>query len=156
PEPPPSVQLIGTTLVVTGTPNDDVILFLPGARRGQVLVFANNQFRGLFVPRLIFASGGAGRDFILVSRRIRVPALLDGGPDDDVVVGGGGFNLLIGGPGTNLLIPGPGRNSLNGGGPGSGVAIFGTPGPDFILVARQATPVPTLLVEFNDQEFAWP
>src|SRR5262249_27440640 len=156
PEPPPTVQLFGTTLIVTGTPDNDVIFFLPGARKGQVLVFANGQFRGLFVPKLIFAFGLGGNDFISSSRRIKVGVFFDGGPGHDILVGGGAFSCRVGGPGTNLLVPGSGRNTLIGGGPGSGVVIFGTPGPDFIEVARRATPQPTLLVNFNGQQFAYP
>jgi Calx-beta domain/RTX calcium-binding nonapeptide repeat (4 copies) len=155
PEPPPSVQLLGTTLFVTGTPEADVIFFLNGGK-GRVLVFANGQFRGLFVPKAIIAFGGGGNDFIFVDRKIKVSAFLDGGPGNDTLIGGGGFNFLQGGPGTNLLVRGPGRNVLIGGGPGSGVVIFGTSGPDFIQVARRATPVPTLLVNFNGQLFADP
>src|SRR5262245_28969051 len=144
PEPPPSVRLQGKTLVVTGTPNDDVILFLPGAKKGQVRVFTNGQLRGVFAPRRIVASGGDGNDFIRVSRRVKVPAFLDGGPDNDTLVGGGNFSRLQGSPGMNQLVPGSGRNVLVGGGAGSGVVIFGSAGPDFIRVARRATPVPTL------------
>src|SRR5262245_9565589 len=156
PEPPPSVQLQGTTLVVTGTPNDDVIFFRPGAKKGQIQVFTNGEFRGVFVARRIVASGGDGNDFIRVSHRIKVPAFLEGDDGIDVLVGGGGFSFLQGGPGKNLLVPGTGRNVLVGGGPGSGLGIFGSDRPDFIRVSRRATPVPLLLVVFNGWHFVYP
>jgi hypothetical protein len=91
-----------------------------------------------------------------VSHRIKVPAFLDGDDGIDVLVGGGGFSFLQGGPGKNLLVPGTGRNVLVGGGPGSGVGIFGSDRPDFIRVSRRANPTPTLLVDFNGKKFAYP
>jgi Ca2+-binding RTX toxin-like protein len=40
----------------------------------------------------------------------------NGGPDDDILIGGAGNDVLNGGPGDDVLIGGPGQDTLDGGG----------------------------------------
>jgi RHS repeat-associated protein len=126
----------GTTdLAVGGSAGNDVILVTAGARPGQVQVLT----AATSVPRFLYSGtfnttafgrllvyGGPGNDFILVDRRLTMPALIDGGPGNDVLIagggptillGGGGSDLLLGGPGPSLLISGGGRSFLSGIGP---------------------------------------
>src|SRR5262249_51417591 len=80
------------TLIVTGTPGNDKILFNPGASRGSTMkVMVNDVAPGTFSPtgRLI-AYGGAGDDDIQVASGITLPAWLYGGDGNDRLKGGGG------------------------------------------------------------------
>jgi hypothetical protein len=109
----PSVR----SLVVTGTPGNDKILFNPGAGNGStVKAVVNDVAPGTFSPtgRLI-AYGGAGDDDIQVAGGITLPAWLYGGDGNDRLKGGGGNNVLLGGAGDDQLLGGAGRNLLIGG-----------------------------------------
>jgi hypothetical protein len=109
----PSVR----TLVVTGTPGNDRILFNPGGGAGgTVKVLVNDLPQGTFSPtgRLI-AYGGAGDDDIQVAGGLTLPAWLYGGDGNDRLKGGGGNNVLLGGAGDDTLIGGAGPNLLLGG-----------------------------------------
>src|SRR5439155_9437407 len=109
----PSVR----TLVVTGTPGNDRILFNPGGGAGgTVKGLVNDLPQGTFSPngRLI-AYGGAGDDDIQVAGGISLPAWLYGGDGNDRLKGGAGNNVLEGGNGDETLIGGRGGNLLIGG-----------------------------------------
>jgi hypothetical protein len=122
----------GTMLVVDGTPGNDTINFSPGRHRGDVMVTMNGVTSGPFQPtsRLV-AFGYGGNDHITVSPDIRLPAWLDGGDGDDVLVGGAGNNVLLGGAGNDTLI-GRGNRDLLIGGSGQDV-LFGLGGGDIVI-----------------------
>jgi hypothetical protein len=126
------------TLVVTGTPGNDKILFNPGTGpAGTVKVLVNNLPQGLFSPtgRLI-AYGMAGNDDIEVASGITLSAWLYGGAGNDRLKGGGGNNVLVGGAGDNELIGGP-RNDLMIGGSGPST-LLGTGGNDLMIAGTTA------------------
>jgi streptogramin lyase len=124
------------TLVVTGAPGDNKILFNPGGGAGSsVKVLVNSLPQGAFSPngRLI-AYGGSGNNDIEVAGGITLPAFLYGGAGNDRLKGGGGNNVLVGGAGANtltggskddLMIGGSGPSTLQGGN-GDDVMIAGT------------------------------
>jgi Ca2+-binding RTX toxin-like protein len=106
----------GTMLVVDGTAYGDVIRFDPGHKSGDVMVTMNGVTSGPFHPTSrIVAFGYGGNDQITVSRAIKLPAWLDGGDGNDVLMGGGGPTILLGGAGNDLLVGGTNRNLLIGG-----------------------------------------
>jgi hypothetical protein len=125
-EPDPFVHG-STDLAIGGTAGNDVILVTVGTRPGQVHVMMaatslprfvyNGTFSTTAAQRLLIY-GGAGNDFILVDRRLTMPALIDGGPGNDVLIAGGGPTILLGGSGSDALLGGPGPSLLiSGGGP---------------------------------------
>ena len=122
------------SLVVTGTPGNDQILFNPGGGQGgSVKVLVNNLPQGVFSPtgRLI-AYGMGGDDDIEVAGGVTLPAWLFGGTGNTRLKGGGGNNVLIGGGGDNVLIGGAGRDLLIG---GSGASTLNAGGGEDILIA---------------------
>lgn len=118
-------------LIVNGTPGNDVILFLP-AGNSNIKVLLNGTSLGVFsnVSEII-ANGLAGNDIIWVSPAIKVPAILFGGPGNDVLIGGGGPNVLVGGDGNDILVGGSGRDILIGG--GGNDYLFGRGGDDILI-----------------------
>src|SRR5262249_13769701 len=106
----------GTMLVVDGTQGNDTVHFAPGRRRGDVLVTVNGVTSGPFHPTSrIVAFGYGGNDQMTVSDDIRLTAWLDGGDDNNVLVGGGGDNVLLGGAGNDTLLGRGDRELLIGG-----------------------------------------
>ena len=59
--------------------------------------------------------GHGGRDIVVVSPKIQVDTLLQGGSGNDILIGGGGENILVGGAGNDVLIGGRQRDLLIGG-----------------------------------------
>jgi hypothetical protein len=116
---PPRLQadpLGGTMLVVDGTPGNDTIDIYPGPHKGDVLVTLNGVTSGPFQPTdRIVAFGYGGNNHITVSPDIQLPAWLDGGDGNNVLVGGGGNNVLLGGAGNDTLIGRGNRELLIGG-----------------------------------------
>jgi Ca2+-binding RTX toxin-like protein len=96
------------TLVVTGTPGNDKMLFNPSVgASGSVKVLVNKLPQGTFSPsEELIAYGEEGDDDIQVARGINLPALLHGGVGDDQLTAGGGQNLLLGGLGADILSAG--------------------------------------------------
>ncbi|MBP3954756.1 hypothetical protein J8F10_05590 [Gemmata sp. G18] len=121
------------TLVVTGTPGNDRVLFTPGGGAGgTVNVLVNDVAEGTFRPtgRLI-AAGEAGADDIQVAGAITLPAWLYGGDGNDRLKGGGGANVVLGGAGKDQLHGGQGRDLLIGG-PGAD-QLQGNSGDDLLI-----------------------
>jgi uncharacterized repeat protein (TIGR01451 family) len=104
-----------TDLVVSGTPNADTMLFLPGY--GSIVsAYLNGVLLGNFNPTgRIVAYGQAGNDYIYVSPLITLRAFLYGGAGDDTLIAGGGNSVLVGGAGNDTLQSGPAYNILIGG-----------------------------------------
>jgi uncharacterized delta-60 repeat protein len=106
----------GNTLTIYGTSGNDTILFRRSGDDG-VRVILNGSTLGTFNNvREIIAYGQEGNDLIWVDEDLHIPAILFGGPGDDVLIGGNGPNVLVGGDGNDVLIGGTGRDLLFGGG----------------------------------------
>jgi len=127
-------------LMVRGTDFDDVIVM--GAVSGDARDFSINgtgydattlQRLGLNHVSSIQVSAGAGDDRVEIDPAVQLPAWLNGGSGEDVLLGGRGNDLLLGGAGHDRLdgrggddrLRGqPGRDRLSGGG-GDDVLIGG-------------------------------
>jgi RTX calcium-binding nonapeptide repeat (4 copies) len=64
------------------------------------------------IERIEVRLGLLGSD---VRIRADLPAMIDGGPGDDLIVGGPGDDTIDGGPGQDILAGGPGADVLRGG-----------------------------------------
>jgi Ca2+-binding RTX toxin-like protein len=66
----------------------------------------------------------AGDDFLDASGLVagNINLTVDGGPDDDVLIGSAGVDVLAGGDGDDVLMGGPGLDALDGG-PGNNILI---------------------------------
>ncbi|HVO54450.1 MAG TPA: hypothetical protein VMT37_08560 [Solirubrobacterales bacterium] len=76
-------------------------------------------------------NGGAGNDRVSLTRAVKVPATLRGGPGDDRLTGGSGNDKLLGGSGNDRLVGGGGEDWLFGG-PGKD-RLYGGPGDDRLV-----------------------
>jgi Ca2+-binding RTX toxin-like protein len=104
------------SLFVGGTPGNDSISIV-AALRGQVQVKVNGKSQGKFtVTGGLFVYGDAGNDTLSVGTSIKLPALLDGGRGNDILLGGSGNDILLGGPGNDMLFGRASRDLLIGGG----------------------------------------
>ena len=122
-----------TMLVVSGTDEDDHIVFAPKGKTAGVKVILNGTPLGVFEPTSrIVAFGLGGNDHIHVAGSIDLPAWLYGGTGDDWLYGGRGNDLLFGELGNDLLFGKQGRDLMVGG-PGSDRLVGN--GDDDILIA---------------------
>ncbi len=165
------VQLVGTTLNVTGTVADDTIIVTQSGN----LVVKFNGVNYAYTPAQVTAinilgnagndkitvaslnsataltiDGGEGNDAITLTSAVASPATLIGGTGNDVVVAGSGSSSLDGGTGNNTLIGGSGSNTITGGsgndtligGIGSNL-INGGGGTDTFVLAAHVAGTPT-------------
>lgn len=110
-----TAELIGTTLMIHGTPGDDVIVVSKAADQIKVRVNADiYSFASASVAN-IEAYGETGNDSIGVRPGVAQPALLDGGIGNDRIIAGVGDSQLIGGDGDDQLTGGDGNDRLSGG-----------------------------------------
>lgn len=134
-----------TTLIVSGTPDADVILLTPANRTGIIRVTLNGQVLGIFRPTgSVQVDAHEGNDRVRLARRviggrsvsIGNPVLVFGGDGNDVLdarsvsaptvlVGGAGRDTLWGGSSRDVLIGGLDRDVLRGGN-GDDLLIGGT------------------------------
>ncbi len=124
-------------LLVTGTPENDVIFF-QRRRGGAIRVLVNGGNLGTFSNiDVVIAEGLAGNDLIVVDGSLIVDARLYGGEGDDRLYAGlAGINLLDGGPGNDrlyaspfgstVMVGGEGNDELNGGLLSRDILIGGT------------------------------
>jgi Ca2+-binding RTX toxin-like protein len=108
--------LVGRTLVVSGTPGNDLIAVTPSG--SNLVVFRNGQIVGTYpmtAVQYIIIDGGAGSDLIKIDPTIKIDAAIYGGTGNDVLRGGGGTNRIFGGAGNDILMGGPGNNFMFGG-----------------------------------------
>jgi TIGR03118 family protein len=123
---PVQAELVGGVLMITGSRNDDHVEVKLKKKSDEIVVQAGHQVIGTFdaadVDQIQF-QGFAGDDHIRIHNHITIPAILDGGADDDFLAGSQGSNILLGGSGNDhlmaeggndLLIGGDGRDHLMG------------------------------------------
>jgi Ca2+-binding RTX toxin-like protein len=92
---------------------------------GQSQKFLRGSFAG-FVFR-----GNGGDDDLRVGSQINVPATLDGGASQDLLVGGAAGDQLVGGDGDDTLVANGGNDFLDGG--NGNDSIYGQSGNDTLL-----------------------
>jgi Ca2+-binding RTX toxin-like protein len=127
-------DLAADNVVATGTNGDDVVSITGTGPSAQV----NGLAARVSVAGAIAGSDRltvnalAGDDVVDASGLAANSALLtiDGGANDDVLIGGDGADTLLGGPGDDVLIGGPGNDTIN-----------GAPGDDVVLDALSANSV---------------
>lgn len=100
-------------------------------------------------------SGLGGNDRLRGTNDDNHPDVLNGGDDDDVLIGRGGFDLLNGGCGVNQYLPGTGIDTINGDGSEykyaeSGVDADGNGVPDIALDGLASTCSPYDIVFFSE------
>jgi Ca2+-binding RTX toxin-like protein len=125
--------LVGDVLQITGGRTGDEVVVHRGDR-SQIIVRADGikigSFNASSVATIQF-QGFAGNDFIKISSDLRIKSILDGGADNDTLIGGAGANILLGGPGNDWLWGGFGRDILIGGEGRDNV--FGGFGDDIVI-----------------------
>ena len=124
-------------VVVTGTDQDDQILFKPGIERDDVDVSINGVADGSYTPTgSLVAFAGLGNDRMELTGSLQLQGWLYGEQGDDWVKGGGGDDVLVGGDGDDLLVGNSGRDILIGG--FGSDRLVGNAGDD-ILMAGHST-----------------
>jgi Ca2+-binding RTX toxin-like protein len=129
------VELIGTTLVITGTADSDVADLIE--KRGTYRVHMNDPAVVMMFPTssvsLAIIQLEDGDDHFVMGTDLTLPVRifggagddklatalgddrLEGGEGDDVLIGSGGNDRLYGNAGNDLLYGGAGRDYLYGG-----------------------------------------
>jgi uncharacterized protein (TIGR03118 family) len=155
---PVQAELTDGTLLITGSRNDDHVEVKLKKKSEQLVVQAGGQVIGTFdvadVETIQFL-GLAGDDHLRIHQHITIPAILDGGADNDFLAGSQASNILLGGPGNDhlhgarandLLIGGEGRDQLQGQA-GDDLLIGGTTTHDANLAALMQ-----ILAELNSAD----
>jgi hypothetical protein len=127
-----SSQQVSTIALVTGIGALDGVLQIIGTEQND-RVMVNQQGNGLFKVHANFLPGANfktfpaaeieriyivlcdGDDHASIAGSLRIPAIIDGGPGDDHLIGGGGGNVILGGPGDDHIVGGGVRDILIGG-----------------------------------------
>jgi Ca2+-binding RTX toxin-like protein len=121
------VAIVGDTLEIEGTPEDDRILITATRHPDAVRVIVNGEDRGHHGPIVrIEIHAGDGDDTVRVGERVELPVRIEGGPGDDRLRGGAGHDLVFGEDGDDVLFASRGRDALEGG-PGSNQLRIGQP-----------------------------
>ncbi|MCA9138050.1 MAG: hypothetical protein KDB00_14860 [Planctomycetales bacterium] len=116
-------------LQIVGSSGNDIVTVTP-AGSGQI--FVNMTLPGTGNIRQSYPLAniagldvyvGSGNDRVMISDRLTIETLIDGGSDDDILQGSSGANLILGGPGDDeiaggnaddILIGDAGRNLILG------------------------------------------
>lgn len=110
------VEIVGDTLEIEGTSEDDRILVRAGGTPDTVKVILNHQHLGRFGPiARIEIHAGDGDDTVRVSGQVELPVRINGGPGDDRLRGGSGHDLVFGEDGDDVLFASRGRDAFDGG-----------------------------------------
>lgn len=144
-----TAAVVDGTLIVGGTDADEYITIAPetfynvrqlivststsNSMDVEDLQFDPNEIKGIRV------NAGAGNDEVRIDPLITVPAVIYGGPGNDILVGGSGDDHLFGEDGADELYGGYGQDFLDGGTyddklyGGLGYdTLLGGPGDDFL------------------------
>ena len=113
------VGVVGNTLYVIGTDNDDHVTINKAGSVYKVHAdfLTTGNFRDVPVAGItrIVVQVCDGDDHVTISGGISLPALIDGGEGDDHLNGGNGPNIILGGGGDDHINGGSGRDILIGG-----------------------------------------
>ncbi|MGN6504067.1 MAG: PKD domain-containing protein [Tepidisphaeraceae bacterium] len=119
------------TLSVTGLADSvNTIHIFP--EKGKVNAIVNGV-RTRYSPaqvRRLSIVGGAANDVIEIDPTLKIPATVNAGAGDDLVIGGGGNDLLQGGAGNDTIYGNAGNDAINGG--AGNDRILGNDGNDSI------------------------
>jgi hypothetical protein len=130
-----AAELLGTTLIVTGTDDRDSLRVTTAGK--QLIVWHDGQRLGSFAGsqvKSIAIDAAAGDDFVQIAANIRTAATLLGGDGNDTLLGGRGHDSLQGGAGNDYLFGLLGNDSLDGG--DGDDWLFGGPGNDTLFGGR--------------------
>ena len=116
-----SASLVGSTLIITGTPKADIIVLSQDAT--NVYVNENGALPEVFTAaqvQLVAIDLGAGNDQVSLQKKngsqaLRIPAVISGGAGNDFMRGGAANDTLSGGAGDDTLDGGAGADSFVGG-----------------------------------------
>ena len=142
----PDVCGKGRTLLVGGTPGNDVIAITAGTTSKTVRVVVNGVAEPVAVGfTRVVVDAGAGNDRVTFTGGPAVSRIVYGGAGDDVLSSGNGPAVLVGGPGRDVLTGGTQRDVLIG---GAGADIeTGGGGDDILLDGATAFDEPTTASE---------
>ena len=125
------VQLLGSTLTVTGSALADVVSVSAATNVTVTLNGVGRDFAPTLVTAIVVngqngddtitvnslrtgntftANGGNGNDIMTVSSAVSIGVILNGDADNDTLTGGSGDDQLTGNAGNDLLIGGPGSD----------------------------------------------
>jgi len=126
-------------LIIHGTSGDDTITVTLAGKKKDLLVTINGVPQ-VPVPRKgigrVIVYGQDGNDRIEILAPVALPAYLDGGSGNDILIGGRIADLLVGGDGNDSLTANKGNDVLIGG--AGADALNGGAGAD-LLVASATT-----------------
>ncbi len=142
-------------VIVYGTSTDDVVLVNGDATGTTVLGLATqvNIAGGEPANDRVTINALAGDDVVDASGMVAgaIQLTVDGGVDDDILLGSAGNDTLLGGDGNDVLLGGPGIDVLDGGAgdnivlqdgpnaaPNTIVSIFGSSSSNSISISRDA------------------
>jgi len=107
------------TVIVNATNGDDVVVVVGDSGSVQVLgLSATINITGFeAVNDRLVINTLAGNDVVEASGlgADSIQLTVDGGADDDIIIGGDGADILFGGPGDDVIIGGPGIDIIDGG-----------------------------------------
>ncbi|MDX6213700.1 MAG: hypothetical protein QOF82_2787, partial [Frankiales bacterium] len=122
----------GKTLLIGGTPGDDVITIKAGSTSNTIDVVVNGVTEPVAVGfTRVVVNAGAGNDKVTFTGGPSVKRILYGGSGNDTLVSGNGPAVLVGGDGKDLLTGGSKRDVLIG---GAGADVeHGAAGDDILI-----------------------
>src|SRR5262249_4363455 len=136
---PPGMQVIGTTLVITGgAGNDSVSISTISAGNGSNGAKVTGTLNGQSVNQTfrqtltqIRVSVGGGNDTVTIADAITIPTVIDAGAGADSVKGGGGSDLVFGGAGNDTISAAAGDDNVDAG--AGNDSIIGGLGRDLLM-----------------------
>ncbi|MBY0524290.1 MAG: heme-binding protein [Gemmataceae bacterium] len=127
-------SLVGGVLTVMGGPGDDRLTVCRDEVRNQLTLLDGGQEVARFdssAVNTIAINVDGGNNVVRIENNVFQPAVIVGGPGNDVFYGGGGPTTLDGGDGINKLVAGSAGGNLVGG-TGSNQLIGGVAPDNFI------------------------
>jgi Ca2+-binding RTX toxin-like protein len=129
------------TVIVNATDDDDTAIIAgTGNDAGVIGLHAAMSVSGARLGDRLVVNALAGDDVVDASALEGVAVTVDGGDDDDVLIGGNLDDHLAGGDGDDVLIGGPGADTLDGGPDGNVVLQATGGGADRVTSAVAAGP----------------
>lgn len=110
----------GSTVITVGTVGNNDI----DVKVGSIIVTIDGVVTTFPDADQIVVMGLEGDDTITINASIDVPAILLGGPGNDVMIGGSGDNTFDGGEGNDIIHLGPGNNDVENPDPSESLDAF--------------------------------